>query len=240
MAWHCALPHWKGLPWLEQLQGLGHLGGGTSSAADVSGDGLVVVGMSHNGLRNEAFRWTSVTGMLGLGTPAGGSGAANSVSADGSIIVGRLNNGTNDEAFRWTAAGGLQGLGVLNQGRSEALGVSADGSVIVGVTGLEAETCGFLIMKPCPSPAGYRARLSLDARHRNGRTGTLPVAGQSGSIARGISADGSVVVGDLFGYSLFCFPKVAEDVSTSNLPRMLFVGLRAPASKILTATPATV
>src|SRR5262245_40391342 len=31
------------------FQGLGHLGGGTSSAADVSADSLVVVGTSHNG-----------------------------------------------------------------------------------------------------------------------------------------------------------------------------------------------
>ena len=37
--------------------------------------------------------------------------------------------------------------------------------------------------------------------------GTLPVAAQSGSIARGISADGSFVVGDAFGYALFCFPQ---------------------------------
>lgn len=191
----------------SSFQGLGHLGGGTSSAADISGDGLVVVGTSHNGQEDEAFRWTAATGMLGLGTPAGGSSAANAVSADGSVIVGRFNNGTNDEAFRWTAAGGLQGLGVLDQGRSEAFGVSADGSVIVGIAGREAENCGFLIMKPCPPPAGTEQGFRWTQTTGMVGVGTLPVAGQNGTIARGISADGSVIVGDAFGYLLFCFPE---------------------------------
>lgn len=167
----------------------------------------MVVGTSHNGQENEAFRWTSATGMLGLGTPAAGSSAANAVSADGSVIVGRFNNGTNDEAFRWTAAGGLQGLGVLDQGRSEAFGVSAAGSVIVGIAGREAENCGFLIMKPCPPPAGTEQGFRWTQGTGMIGVGTLPVAGQNGTIARGISADGSVIVGDAFGYLLFCFPE---------------------------------
>lgn len=213
-----------GMPALAQsnFQGLGHLGGGTSSAVDISSNGLVVVGTSHNGISDKAFRWTPATGMMGLGTSAGGSSAASAVSADGSVIVGRMNSGMNDESFRWTAAGGLQGLGVLDMGRSEALGVSADGSVIVGVTGLEAENCGFLINKPCPPPAGTEQGFRWTQTTGMVGLGTLPVGEKSGSIARAVSADGSVVVGDAFNYFLFCFVQHGGGCFYSKFPTHAF------------------
>ena len=190
------------------FQGLGHLGGGTSQALGVSADGQVVVGVSNTGTRDEAFRWTAGTGISGLGVISGGSSAANATSAAGSVIVGRSGNGADDVAFRWTAASGMQSLGVLSDGRSEAFDVSADGSVVVGVSGKEGTSCSnFPPPSTCvPSPPpGTEQAFRWTAAGMVG-LGTLPVGAANGSQARKVSADGSVVVGDLFVYQLSCFP----------------------------------
>lgn len=193
----------------SSFQGLGHLGGGTSRALDVSADGQVVVGVSHTGTREEAFRWTAGSGMVGLGVLSGGSSAANAVSADGAMVVGRSGSGADDRAFRWTAAGGMQNLGVVSDGRSEAFGVSADGAVVVGVSGKAGGTCANLTGPPCspPPPPGTEQAFRWTAASGMVGLGTLPLGTDNGSHARRVSADGSVVVGDAFVYQIFCFPQ---------------------------------
>jgi probable HAF family extracellular repeat protein len=116
----------------------------------VSADGSVVVGQNSSDrstlppdFRDEAFRWTTQSGLVGLGDlpDAEFSSYAFDVSTDGSVIVGRGTTDPNDgirdsawEAFRWTSDSGMVGLGDLpgSSFQSEANAVSADGSIIVG------------------------------------------------------------------------------------------------------------
>src|SRR5262247_1739273 len=99
---------------LATLQPLGDLPGGSfySSAAGISADGSVVVGMGTSASGYEAFRWTAGGGMVGLGDLPGGGFASTAygVSGDGSVIVGQGYSASGYEAFRWTAGGGMVGL----------------------------------------------------------------------------------------------------------------------------------
>ncbi len=113
-----------------------------SFAADVSGDGQVIVGAQGlpTGVEG-AFRWTQSTGLQLLpALPGGGHSVAYETNADGSVVVGR----SGHQAFRWTPSEGMVGLGDLPGGEfsSQAFGVSADGSLVIGnsstVGGFEA------------------------------------------------------------------------------------------------------
>ena len=190
-----------------QITGLQDLPGGVfnSSATDVSNDGLVVVGTGVGVNGSEAFRWTRSGGIVGLGflpgglTPGGdinGVGSeATGVSADGSVVVGASRastaaNGT--EAFRWTSDGGMQGLGDLpgNSFFSRATDVSADGSVVVG-DGAADNRFGNDIIGP---NAAFRWTSDGGLQDLGGLP-DLDSFGSNKSFARGVSADGSVVVG---------------------------------------------
>lgn len=174
------------------MVGLGNLGGveSFSSALGVSADGLVVVGGSsspQSGSRSEAFRWTAATGMVGLGALPGGeeySSAASGVSGDGSVATGSSTSDlspTWGEAFRWTEVTGLVGLGVLPGSEIPTTvpeRISADGTVLVGWAFTEN---------------GREAFRWSEADGLVG-LGDLP-AGNFDSWARGVSADGSVIVG---------------------------------------------
>ena len=99
--------------WTEQsgVVGLGELPGGDvdSSAADVSADGLVIVGRSDSDSGFEAFRWTEQDGMVGLGgldDPNDTRSAAIAVSGDGSIIVGN----ERGRPFVWSHTDGMRDL----------------------------------------------------------------------------------------------------------------------------------
>ena len=124
------------LPW-EDLPGSTFF----SDARGISADGSTVVGYSVSATGTEAFRWTSVSGMVGLGILSGGNGGYGSfgqaASSDGSVVVGGSNTGSfpqiTSQAFRWTAVDGMVGLGNLPAGRvGQANSVSSDGSVVVG------------------------------------------------------------------------------------------------------------
>jgi probable HAF family extracellular repeat protein len=197
------------------FQGLGTDGHAFSSATAVSADGSTVVGNSFDEIGSQAFRWTRAGGMQSLGGINGDLSTrsfALSVNADGSVVVGRAEQPDNVQAFRWTGASGMVGLGektselnavsadgTIGAGRfhettaatwsqangwsaipgaddpSNALGISADGSVIVGVN------------------QNYAFRWSpVDGPLDIGPTGDIPVH----SVARDVSDDGSVVVGD--------------------------------------------
>ncbi len=165
--------------------GLGYLpgaGNASSSASAVSADGAVIVGASTSASSDqEAFRWTSATGMVGLGFLPGGTGsAASAVSADGLVVAGSVSyafDPSRQSAFRWTEATGMIDLGTL----PGAVGASAsamtpDGRFIVGQSGFDtfrwSEATG-MVAVPRPTDA----------------MGTTPV---------GISDDGAVILGRSF------------------------------------------
>jgi len=196
-----------------------------SGATGVSADGSVVVGYScHRAAsgascldqNSEAFRWTASSGMIGLGSTS----LALGVSGDGSVIVGRMPSSQdiyNSEAFRWTASGGIVRLGFLpGDNISGASGASADGSLVVGNSALSGGEGGGAFrwtasggMAALGVPMGAAA-VSADgavvvggafgqAARWTASSGLLPLGvlpGGDTSSAWGVSADGSVVVGN--------------------------------------------
>jgi probable HAF family extracellular repeat protein len=181
------------------MLGLGDLPGGNSAstAYAVSEDGKVIVGYSSSSNAtagaSEAFRWTRESGMLALGDFPGGnfSSIAYGISGDGAVAVGRGYSGAVDlnthEAFRWTAETGLVRLGFIPcSDWSIAHAASFDGSVIVGDPESNRGDCAFI----------WDARHGMRNLHEvlTNEYG-LNVTGWQLSGARGISADGAVMVG---------------------------------------------
>ena len=173
--------------WSEStaMVGLGDLPGGKvrSNAYGVSADGSVVVGVGDDSDGTQAVRWTEQGQILPLGNLQGTTGGYGlAVSADGSTIVGYCRG---FKAFRWTQETGTLSLGDLLGGpvASQALGVSADGSVIVGDSAGE-NTTGY---------ASHEAFRWTQETEMVG-LGSLP-GGTPQSTAAGVSADGSIVVG---------------------------------------------
>jgi probable HAF family extracellular repeat protein len=179
------------------MESLGTLNSGSDSYANgVNADGSVVVGSAIDGSagnRNSAFRWTHATGMQSLGTMNNGySSSASAVNADGSVIVGFGNDGSSGQetrAFRWTQAYGMQSLGVLNGGNyTVASGVNADGSVVVGraTDGSAGNTVRAFRWTDASGMISVENWL---------RDSGVTVASDFTTGAWGVSADGSVVVG---------------------------------------------
>lgn len=164
--------------------GITGLGSSAIIATDVSSDGSVVVG---SGDSDVAFRWTADKGKIDLGGIPGSSissSFAHAVSADGSVIVGE-SAGT---AFYWTSSGGMIGLGNVAGGdftSTYAWDVSADGSVVVGY--------GYLP----PNAPLFTPKEAFRWTPEEGMVGLgdLP-GGIFNSDARGVSADGTVIVGE--------------------------------------------
>jgi probable HAF family extracellular repeat protein len=147
-----------------------------------------VVGSSSSASGGEAFRWTSEGGMVGLGDLPGGDfgSVANDVSGDGSVVVGSSQSIYGQEAFRWTAESGMVGLGYLSsdeleEPESRATGVSDDGSIVVGSS--------VILSGEYPWEMPFRWTAG------DGMVGLDIIDGH----AYDVSADGSVVVGKIFG-----------------------------------------
>ncbi|MCA9292218.1 MAG: hypothetical protein KDA20_00210 [Phycisphaerales bacterium] len=185
---------WEAFHWSTGgMVGLGDLPGANfySQALGISGDGNVVVGQSSTlygaTFSDRPFRWTQSEGMVELGTLPGAfsrGGFATAANSDGSVIVGSNANGpVGMAAFRWTPSDGMVALpsgdGVTP---TAAYGVSGDGAFIVGAGG--SNFGGFSITE---------AFLWSEATGVIG----LGVTGGNGldSEARGVSDDGSVVIG---------------------------------------------
>ena len=137
-----------------------------------------------------ACRWTEATGWQALT-----EGDANAVSVDGAVIVGNAGvlGGTSD-AFRWTQSNGV--VKIVDPGRySFAYDVSADGSVVAGT-----------VFEPFPEQA-FRWTAA---------TGAVPI-GPVGAEELGISADGSVIVGDGPTFA-FRWTEASGMVSLPGLP----------------------
>ncbi|MCS7209154.1 MAG: hypothetical protein NZ874_06240 [Fimbriimonadales bacterium] len=188
-----------------------------SEARGVSADGRVVVGWVNRGQGEYAFRWSIDSGCELLGELAR---RAYGVSADGRVVVGWTQTGAPARTFRWTPETGVQ---LIRDGFIEAWGVSADGRTIVGrmpdVFGAQAcrwnEQYG---LQPLGVPANglqsYAYAASADGRVVVGAwmpRGVMRVRAfrwseargmhlitpddEWLSDARGVSADGTLVVG---------------------------------------------
>lgn len=171
------------------MVGLGDLPGGgfSSNACGVSADGSVSVGQSYSaasGNQGEAFRWTEAAGMVGLGDFPGSvfASQATGVSADGLVIVGASASSNGGDSFRWTQATGMVSLGDVPNGQFDntAWAISADGGTIAGVA--------------------VNVDGSYEAYRWTSATGMVGLGLLSGgnppqSEARGVSGDGSIIVG---------------------------------------------
>ncbi len=176
---------------------LGVLPGGWGSLAmGVNADGSVVVGEDNVAGALRAFRWTPAGRMESLGVLSGGfHSVATGVSVDGTVVVGRATDGAAGNAwraFRWTREAGMVSLGVLNNGvHSHAFGVSADGSVVVG-RAYDGAVAG--------NPARafrWTAGTGMQSVEDWLRAAGVIVPVDITREARGVNADGSVVVGVL-------------------------------------------
>jgi uncharacterized membrane protein len=183
----------KAVRWIGGLpEGLGDLPGGSgrSSADGISLDGTVIVGGAALVGATEAFRWTEESGMEGLGDFDGGFSIshASAANGDGSVIVGHGHPSFRPEAFRWTEEEGMQGLGVLpdSDNGSRALAVSSDGTIVVGESDTRTSPTAFI----WDEQQGMRSlQQILEQEHG------LDLTGWRLEAARGISADGRVIVG---------------------------------------------
>ena len=127
----------------------------------------------------------------GLGfLPGGSSSGASGVNANGTVVVGSaIDASFHGQAFRWTAASGMVRLGFLPGGNfSDANGVNADGTVVVGQA-----------IDASGQPQAFRwtratrmqsvLTLLLAAK-------VVTMAGWQLTSANGVSADGTVIVGN--------------------------------------------
>ncbi len=173
---------------------------GNAFGTSISGNGTSAAGVNLGGGApqfNTAFRSTGPGAFELLGRlPGQDYSAPNAVNADGSVIVGRSGFGNIDyaaapaHAFRWSTSDGLQDLGVLpGSNRSDAFAVNGDGTLIVGESRdwmaaefprafLWSDDSGMLDLNEYLPTIGF----NLD--------GWLLTS------ATGISADGSVIVGE--------------------------------------------
>ena len=160
-----------------RMEDLGTLGGTSSRANGVSGDGSVVVGEADDKERIIAPFVGPARTAWRISEPWAGPPPLPSVNADGSVVVGESDDGSDIHAFRWTRAGGMEDIGTLGGDFSGAYGVSADGSVVVG----QADDGN-------NNPRAFRWTRA------NGMEDLGDLGGDE-SAANGVSADGSVVVG---------------------------------------------
>jgi probable HAF family extracellular repeat protein len=176
-------------------------------AYGVSSDGAVAVGWAsvwnNSATTSMAFRWTAGAGMVALVT----LGSATFSTARGVSSDGSVVVGeSGSQAFRWTEAGGMFSLG---WGAAHA--VSGDGAIVVGSRGLQPTRW---------SDAGYQL------------LGDLP-GGSIGGIAKGISPDGSVIVGWSYsaaGTEAFRWTQAEGMEGLGDLPGGGFVSVAADAS----------
>jgi probable HAF family extracellular repeat protein len=170
-------------------------GANYGEAAAISADGTTVVGFNaynfdpatEGATGYQGFRWTEPTGTVELGTITGSdSSAASGTSADGSIVVGGLFQG-QQEGFRWTVAG-MTSLGYLTGANfSNATSISDNGLFIAGTSGVnDAQGNIYAFEATRWNSTGEKESLGILPAH-------------IASEALGISADGSVVVGESLG-----------------------------------------
>lgn len=191
------------------FQGLGDLPGGAvnSYVFEISADGSTLVGRSPSANGTEAFRWNAIDGMVGMGDLAGGAfySEARGVSGDGSIITGYSSSANGDrDAFRWTAQGGMVSIGDLPGGPfgSEGDEVSVDGTTIVGNSDA----------------------MAFRWTQADGMIGLGFIVGGNSSEARGVSLDGSVIVGHSTSVNAPTWPPFNEAFRWTQAGGMIGLG----------------
>ncbi len=157
----------------------------------VSGNGLVFGGAVMQGPQYVAATWTSAGGIVNFGILSG-SGGSNvyALNKDGSVAVGASASLSGGQAFRWTSGGGMYGLGFLpNSSSSTARDVSDDGAWVVGDNVDNNLTTTAWVWD------ATTAKMRSLADELASRGYELP-AGTQLQYAVGISADGTVIVGN--------------------------------------------
>jgi uncharacterized delta-60 repeat protein len=199
--------HLSAAPAAAQVYGVGDLPGGAvySEVRDATrvGGGIHAVGGSAatgQGISDTAFLWKSTTGITAIPNAVTNTVAANFLSAsaitpDGAYIASRTRtHATNTlrQATRVTTTGlthlSFGGVGGFNS-YSAAVGISTDGAVLLGF-GIEPTVGEFRTLRfTAAGPA----------------ITTLPVLNpgdnESFPAARGISADGNVIVGNSYVFA---------------------------------------
>ena len=194
---------------IPSFQGLGELPhpGAEEAATEadgVSADGSVVVGHREIIIPNDGgsfgtfqqpFRWTPASGYELLGEAIPNQARAAAASADGSVVVGYAGGG-----FRWSATSGLQQLPLRT-----AEDVSADGSIVLGgnliwseaggTIEMASEGAGFGLSADGQAAAGYIRSHAFRWSAAGGLQDIHPRRRVWESLARDISGDGRVVVG---------------------------------------------
>lgn len=173
-------------------------GSSYTSSFDVTGDGSKVVGLAWVGMQcaggAHAFEWTAETGMVDLGSIVSDrSSRINTVSADGSRLAGWSDTSFGSRlAAVWDDFGAADPYWIEPDGSNiflgEAQGISSDGSIVVG-GGLslgDDPTVFFQGWKweAGSAPVALGAVKSITGGFADGQ-----------HIARDVSDDGSVVVG---------------------------------------------
>lgn len=187
-----------------------------------SDDGFHIVGESSN----QPFYWNQDGDFTFIPFGNSGNGAATGITADGETVVGYLERTNEPEkAWRWSVFGGIEYLGSLVvDGDSQAADITADGSTI---TGWSTST----------DPVGTEAFIWTEADGMRG-IGNL---GDAGSRPRGISDDGSTVVGmaqynsdrSAFRWTEQTGMQYLGDLNDSLIPRSLANDVSADGSVIV-------
>jgi probable HAF family extracellular repeat protein len=184
------------------MVGLGDLPGGNfrSDALAVSADGSIVVGssdsaLSYPGTWGEAMRWEAATGMVALGDLGGDDpyfgSAGKAISADGLTIVGIGHDFGAYFLTLWTPSRGIHFVwpSLPFWWGQQALAVSGDGTVIVGQGWTERRDYAAFVW----SPYATRMRELREVMQTNFG---LDPHGWTLTEATGVSADGTVIVGN--------------------------------------------
>jgi probable HAF family extracellular repeat protein len=166
---------------------------GSFSSRGISSDGQVVVG--NNG---HAVRWTPMGGIQDLGTVdrtestvPGTQSFADDASGNGSVVVGQSRDRDGFwKAFRWTAATGMRDIGTLGGPMAAAYNVSDDGSVVVGRALTSSSSASDRAFRWTPKKGMQNLQELLV------KAGVTSVSGWILLGATGVSADGTVIVGE--------------------------------------------
>ncbi|MGV3533864.1 MAG: PEP-CTERM sorting domain-containing protein [Chthoniobacteraceae bacterium] len=164
--------------------------GFSSEGYGISGDGRPIVGTLSSTETTQAFSFTLAGGLVQLPDLQGGNGNSSAIAAsqDGDVVVGFGNSAAGIEATRWVS-GAVQGLGGLTGAlSSKARDVSANGEIVVGFSESSLGTEAFI----WDSVVGMQPLKTVLIT----QYGLTQVADWTLSIATGISADGSVIVGE--------------------------------------------
>lgn len=160
-------------------------GAKVSEVRGVSNDGSTVIGAySMDGVTGRAFRWELGVGLVELLRPnlQPINGLTIAVSADGSKILGV---DADVGPFLWTEGIGTQYLNLFATERYDVQDMSADGSVIVGN-----------VERKRPGPLGdYYEAFRWSAADGFTILNSVPASNDGHPYARGISDDGSTIVG---------------------------------------------